>query len=256
MVGHDLIRHIDSLMSDEIVDCESLKIAINKLVKAYIKNSDRLDKITKLSDKQQIEMLKLNENLESAYSELDIYKNHLEERVHAAVSDIRLLNEELSKTQIEVIFTMGAIGESRSKETGNHVKRVAEYSKILALAYGLDKEEAELLKRVSPMHDIGKVAIPDHILNKPGKLTEEEITRLIKTLKGFTFPITDYAPFEYAIVTAGGVSCAEVNPYTMESLKIRGLYFAGEVLDLDANTGGYNLQIAFSTGRLAGLLKK
>lgn len=108
MVGHDLIRHIDSLMSDEIVDCESLKIAINKLVKAYIKNSDRLDKITKLSDKQQIEMLKLNENLESAYSELDIYKNHLEERVHAAVSDIRLLNEELSKTQIEVIFTMGA----------------------------------------------------------------------------------------------------------------------------------------------------
>ena len=53
-----------------------------------------------------------------------------------------------------------------------------------------------------------------------------------------------------------GVSCAEVNPYTMESLKIRGLYFAGEVLDLDANTGGYNLQIAFSTGRLAGLLKK
>ncbi|MFR4235773.1 MAG: NAD(P)/FAD-dependent oxidoreductase [Alistipes onderdonkii] len=53
-----------------------------------------------------------------------------------------------------------------------------------------------------------------------------------------------------------GRSCAEVNPYTMESLKIRGLYFAGEVLDLDANTGGYNLQIAFSTGRLAGLLKK
>ncbi len=180
MVGHDLIRHIDSLMSDEIVDCESLKIAINKLVKAYIKNSDRLDKITKLSDKQQIEMLKLNENLESAYSELDIYKNHLEERVHAAVSDIRLLNEELSKTQIEVIFTMGAIGESRSKETGNHVKRVAEYSKILALAYGLDKEEAELLKRVSPMHDIGKVAIPDHILNKPGKLTEEEFAVMQK----------------------------------------------------------------------------
>ena len=92
--------------------------------------------------------------------------------------------------------------------------------------------------------------------NYIGKLTEEEITRLIKTLKGFTFPITDYAPFEYAIVTAGGVSCAEVNPYTMESLKIRGLYFAGEVLDLDANTGGYNLQIAFSTGRLAGMLKK
>ena len=53
-----------------------------------------------------------------------------------------------------------------------------------------------------------------------------------------------------------GVSCEDVNRYTMESLKVKGLYFAGEVLDLDANTGGYNLQIAFSTGRLAGMLKQ
>lgn len=88
------------------------------------------------------------------------------------------------------------------------------------------------------------------------KITEEQIERLIRVLKGWVFPITDYAPFEYAVITAGGVSCDEVNPYTMESLKIRGLYFAGELLDLDANTGGYNLQIAFSTGRLAGMLKK
>ena len=116
----------------------------------------------------------------------------------------------------------------------------------------------ELLRKLVPKPLVMPLAqeLDIHSKNYVGKLTEEEITRLIKTLKGFTFPITDYAPFEYAIVTAGGVSCAEVNPYTMESLKIRGLYFAGEVLDLDANTGGYNLQIAFSTGRLAGLLKK
>ena len=88
------------------------------------------------------------------------------------------------------------------------------------------------------------------------KLTEAEITRLIKTLKNLTFPISDYAPFEYAVTTAGGVRCSEVNPYTMESLKVKGLYLAGEVLDLDGDTGGYNLQIAFSTGRLAGLLKQ
>ena len=79
---------------------------------------------------------------------------------------------------------------------------------------------------------------------------------LITMLKNYTFPIVDYAPFEYAVVTAGGVNCDEVNPLTMESLKIKGLYFAGEVLDIDANTGGYNLQIAFSTGRMAGMLKK
>lgn len=71
-------------------------------------------------------------------------------------------------------MTMGEIGESRSKETGNHVKRVAEYSYIIALALGMNIEEAELLKLASPMHDIGKVAIPDSVLKKPGKLTDDE----------------------------------------------------------------------------------
>ena len=84
------------------------------------------------------------------------------------------LAQEIEETQKEVVFTMGSIGESRSKETGNHVKRVAEYSKILALAYGLDAEEAELLKQASPMHDIGKIAIADSILNKPGRFDENE----------------------------------------------------------------------------------
>jgi len=85
-----------------------------------------------------------------------------------------MLHEEIVATQKELIFRMGEIGESRSKETGNHVKRVAEYSHILALGLGLPKEEAELIRMASPMHDIGKVAIPDAVLKKPGKLTEEE----------------------------------------------------------------------------------
>jgi HD-GYP domain-containing protein (c-di-GMP phosphodiesterase class II) len=85
-----------------------------------------------------------------------------------------LLTNEIEETQKEIIFRMGEIGESRSKETGNHVKRVAEYSYLLALGLGMSQEEAELLKMTSPMHDIGKVAIPDSVLNKPGKLTDEE----------------------------------------------------------------------------------
>ncbi|HUC93562.1 MAG TPA: HD domain-containing phosphohydrolase [Paenibacillus sp.] len=85
-----------------------------------------------------------------------------------------MLHEEIVATQREIIFTMGEIGESRSKETGNHVKRVAEYSYILALGLGLGQEEAEKIKMASPMHDIGKVAIPDAVLKKPGKLTDEE----------------------------------------------------------------------------------
>ncbi len=84
------------------------------------------------------------------------------------------LQEEIESTQREIILTLAETGEMRSKETGNHVKRVAEYSAILAEAYGLEPEEIRLLKDASPMHDIGKIAIPDSILLKPGRLTDEE----------------------------------------------------------------------------------
>lgn len=77
--------------------------------------------------------------------------------------------------------------------------------------------------------------------------------RLALWLKDFRFEITGHRSFNEAIVTAGGVCLNEINPSTMESKIVKGLYFAGEVLDLDADTGGYNLQIAFSTGRLAGI---
>ncbi len=90
------------------------------------------------------------------------------------ISEIVHLNDEIEETQKEVVFKMGAIGETRSKETGLHVKRVAQYSYLLAKLSGLSEEEAVLLKQASPMHDIGKVGISDSILNKPGKLTTEE----------------------------------------------------------------------------------
>jgi PAS domain S-box-containing protein len=90
------------------------------------------------------------------------------------ITDIYDLKHEIVETQKEVVFTMGAIGETRSKETGNHVKRVAEYSRILAKYSNLNNEEIELLVDASPMHDIGKIAIPDNILNKPAKLNNEE----------------------------------------------------------------------------------
>ncbi len=117
---------------------------------------------------------------------------------------------------------------------------------------------AELLRRLVPKQMVIPLAheLDVHSKNYIRKVTDAEIARLVKVLKGMTFPIVDYAPFEYAVVTAGGVRCDEVNRYTMESTKVQGLYFAGEVLDIDANTGGYNMQIAFSTGRLAGQLRK
>lgn len=96
------------------------------------------------------------------------------------VTEIFELNDEIEKTQREVIYAMGEIGESRSKDTGNHVKRVALYSELLAKLYGLNSTESSLLKMASPMHDIGKVGIADAILNAPRKLTEDEF-KIMKT---------------------------------------------------------------------------
>jgi len=90
------------------------------------------------------------------------------------ITEIIRLNDEIEDTQREVIYAMGEIGETRSKETGNHVKRVALYSKELALLYGLSSKEAEILHMASPMHDIGKVGIADAILNAPRRLTKKE----------------------------------------------------------------------------------
>ncbi len=85
------------------------------------------------------------------------------------------------------------------------------------------------------------------------QITAEERKRIRLWLKDFRFEITGSRSFTEAIITAGGIDLKEVNPKTMESKIIKGLYFAGEVLDLDADTGGYNLQIAFSTAWLAGM---
>ncbi len=100
--------------------------------------------------------------------------DEIEDKIQLGLKEIKSLNKEIESTQKEVIFTMGTIAEYRSKETGNHVKRVAEYCKILALHYGLDEKESELLRQASPMHDIGKIAIPDAVLNKPGRFNDEE----------------------------------------------------------------------------------
>ncbi|WP_206732292.1 HD-GYP domain-containing protein [Halarcobacter mediterraneus] len=136
-----------------ISELEELQKNFTTTTNKLIKDIKRHDKIMLRSDKRQ---------------------RHEYDELQKKLKEVEELSKEIEETQKEVVFTMGAIGESRSKETGNHVKRVAEYSKILALYYGLPEKEAEMLKQASPMHDIGKVAIPDSVLNKPGKFNEEE----------------------------------------------------------------------------------
>ena len=84
------------------------------------------------------------------------------------------------------------------------------------------------------------------------QITREERLRIVRTLKGLPLTIVRTRPIDEAIVTVGGVSVKEINPKTMESKLVRGLYFAGEVADVDGFTGGYNLQAAFSMGAAAG----
>ena len=104
---------------------------------------------------------------------------------------------------------------------------------------------AKMLPVVIGLSDI----FPDKKVNE---ITKEERNRLLHLLKQFPVTLTGLRNFNEAIITKGGVVVKEVNPATMESKLVSGLYFAGEVLDLDALTGGFNLQIAWSTGYLAG----
>lgn len=87
---------------------------------------------------------------------------------------------------------------------------------------------------------------------KCNSITKEERRKLCEILKAFTIDIIGFRPIEEAIITSGGIKTSEINPKTMESKLVHGLYFAGEVIDCDAYTGGFNLQIAWSTGKLAG----
>jgi response regulator RpfG family c-di-GMP phosphodiesterase len=111
-------------------------------------------------------------------------------RVFTSNASIALINVTLSKSiedsQSEMIFTLGEVVESRSIETGNHVKRVAAIGSLLAGKCGLPPREIELIRYALPLHDIGKIGIADAILNKPGKLTDEEMLEMRKhTLIGF-----------------------------------------------------------------------
>jgi predicted Rossmann fold flavoprotein len=116
------------------------------------------------------------------------------------------------------------------------------------------QEFKSLLKRLVPMKlipiFIEKLGIPAD--KKLSQLRLEDRKRLRLLLKEFALEVSGYRSFDEAIVTAGGVSINEIHLRTMESKLVENLYFAGEIIDIDADTGGYNLQAAFSTGWLAG----
>ena len=189
-IAHGLDERLELPMDSGLVGYSVL--SGEKILIDDVYNDDRfnrdIDKATGYSTKSMmvIPMFDSNDDIigafqvmnhrgeKGAFDERDMQRLMLASTYAAESIISSILAQEIEDTQREVVFTMGAIAESRSKETGNHVKRVAEYSKLLALAYGMSKDDAELLRQASPMHDIGKVAIADSILNKPGRFTDSE----------------------------------------------------------------------------------
>ena len=132
------------------------------------------------------------------------------------------------------------------EELDNRIRRDFEEFKNKEFKNSLDKLLPK--KMIDTVIDLSNISPT----KKVNEITREERQKLVNLLKNFEVKITGFRPIEEAIVTAGGVSVKEINPKTMESKLINGLYFAGEIIDVDSYTGGFNLQIAYSTGFVAG----
>lgn len=183
-------------------------------------------------------------------------------------------NESIFKERGEMLFTHYGISGPLVLSASSHMKNMKDvyYKIIIDLKPALSKEKlddriqrdfskytnkyfknslGDLLpsKMIPIITKLSKIDY-DKTVNQ---ITSEERKDLVDLFKGLELQIEDYRPIDEAIVTSGGVEVKEIDPATMESKLINGLYFAGEVIDVDAYTGGFNLQIAFSTGYLAGL---
>ena len=176
VIGIDVTLEVFFIGSFMIISAIILAVVFGKVLKEdtkiIIQNIDKIEN----GKYDQTTILNRPDEL----GEISLAMKNMAGSIKDGIHQIESLSDEIINTQKEIIYTMGEIAETRSKETGNHVKRVAEYSKILALKLGLSLENAEMLKLASPMHDIGKVGIPDEILNKPGKLTPDEF-EIMKT---------------------------------------------------------------------------
>lgn len=172
----------------------------------------------------------------------------------------------------EMLFTHYGMSGPIVLSASGHMRKKGKYTCVIDLKPALDKKQLDLrllrdfekyINRdfVNALADL----LPQKIIpvvikrsriderKKVNAITKEERSALVDAIKEFKVEIEGFRPLSEAIVTAGGISVKEIDPSTMESKLIKGLYFAGEVIDVDAYTGGFNLQIAFSTGYLAGI---
>ncbi len=161
----------------------------NEKKNLVFKNAEAYKELANVTSPQCLGIINMQKIIENSSLETIMFKNKnifyqiqlqgiKKEKILLAylrdVTEVMNLHNEIENTQKEIIYAMGEISETRSKETGNYIKRVALYSKELALLYGLSYEDADKLQMASPIHDIGKVGILNAILNAPRKLNLNE----------------------------------------------------------------------------------
>ncbi len=183
-------------------------------------------------------------------------------------------NKKIYKDFGEMMFAHFGITGPVVLSASAHMRPMTEgkYKILLDLKPALDEKtlDARLLRDfqkfanrdfVNSLGELIPQGLIDAVVNLSGieprkkvnSITKEERKRLVSIIKGIEFNVNGFCPIEQAIITSGGVSVKDIDASTMESKRVKNLYFAGEIIDVDAYTGGFNLQIAFSTGRLAGL---
>ena len=182
-------------------------------------------------------------------------------------------NKEIYKDFGEMLFTHFGVSGPMILSAGAHMRHMqrGRYKIYVDMKPGLSYEQldARILRDFSENNNknfinslgglLPRKMIPVAVklsgikpTEKVNQITKEQRHKFAEVLKKFKITVNDFSPIEEAIVTSGGVKVSEIDPKTMESKIVKNLYFAGEVIDVDAYTGGFNLQIAFSTGRLAG----
>lgn len=183
-------------------------------------------------------------------------------------------NKELYSEMGEMLFTHFGVSGPLVLSASSHIRKMerGRYKLLIDLKPALDEKTLDnriqrdfsAEKNRDFINSLGKL-LPAKLIpvavklsgiapeKKVNQITREERFRLMNIIKNFPVTVKDFRPIDEAIITSGGVDVSEINPKTMESKLVKGLYFAGEVIDVDGYTGGFNLQIAFSTAYSAGL---
>ena len=235
-LGHTIIKVKPSLIPLEIYEkniCKELQGLTLKNVSIYLKDIEN----KKIIYQDFGEMIFTHFGISgpivlSSSAHLTRYKNCNEKMKNKKIKFIIDLKPALSEEKLEERIMRDFL-EFKNKQFKNSLDKL-------------------LPKKLIPII-IKKSLIPEN--RKINEITKKERKILTKLLKNFELDVKDFRPIEEAIITSGGISTKEINPKTMESKLVENLYFAGEIIDVDSYTGGFNLQIAYSTGYTAGLLQ-